>query len=279
MPARKRTIPISSPRSPSSATSSSTTPSPPRTARTPRPRASAHVLPALPGRAMQAELEALHKALEHPERPLVAVVGGAKVSTKIELLGNLVEKVDVLVIGGAMANTFLPAQGKPVGKSLYEPDLVETARKIMRQGRQGDKARDPAAGRCGGGQGIQGQRALARRRRRRGRRRRDDPGCRPASVEYVVLGAGAQPRPWCGTARSAPSRWRRSTPAPMAAAEAAAELTARRQACVGGGRRRHGGGAQCRGVADDFTYVSTAGGAFLEWLEGKDLPGVEVLKR
>src|SRR5829696_7939175 len=91
----------------------------------------AHKLPAYAGRAMQAELEALAKALEQPERPVAAIVGGAKISTKLELLGNLLAKVDVLIIGGAMANTFLAAQGQPVGKSLYERDLISTAREIL----------------------------------------------------------------------------------------------------------------------------------------------------
>src|SRR5579885_2601361 len=90
-----------------------------------------HVLPAYAGRAMQAELDALGRALEHPQRPVAAIVGGAKISTKLDLLGNLLGKVDVLVIGGAMANTFLLAQGKAVGKSLVEKDLTSTARKIM----------------------------------------------------------------------------------------------------------------------------------------------------
>src|SRR5580693_227279 len=91
----------------------------------------AHKLPAFAGRAMQAELEALGKALEAPKRPLVAIVGGAKISSKLDLLSNLVAKVDALVIGGGMANTFLNAQGYPVGKSLCEKDLAETARQIL----------------------------------------------------------------------------------------------------------------------------------------------------
>src|SRR5262249_38696948 len=90
-----------------------------------------HVLPAFAGRSMQAELDALMKALERPQRPLAAVVGGAKVSTKLDLLGNLLGKVDGLIIGGAMANTFLAAQGRKVGKSRYEQDLIPTARDIM----------------------------------------------------------------------------------------------------------------------------------------------------
>ena len=91
----------------------------------------AHKLPAFAGRAMQAELEALTLALGQPKRPVGAIVGGAKVSTKLDLLGNLVKKVDVLIIGGGMANTFLFAQGKPVGKSLCEKDLADTARAIL----------------------------------------------------------------------------------------------------------------------------------------------------
>ena len=95
-----------------------------------------HKLPAYAGRAMQAELEALSKALENPARPLAAIVGGAKISTKLDLLNNLIDKVDVLIIGGAMANTFLAAQGKPVGKSLVEKDLLDTARDIMAKAKQ-----------------------------------------------------------------------------------------------------------------------------------------------
>src|SRR5207342_2749381 len=90
-----------------------------------------HKLPAYAGRTMQAELEALTKALENPERPLAAIVGGAKISTKLDLLGNLLDRVDALIVGGAMANTFLLAQGKKIGKSLAEADLVATASKIM----------------------------------------------------------------------------------------------------------------------------------------------------
>src|SRR6185295_10961410 len=90
-----------------------------------------HKLPAYAGRTMQAELDALSRALDHPQRPLAAIVGGAKISTKLDLLGNLLDKVDTLIIGGAMANTFLLAQGKNIGKSLVEADLVATAREIM----------------------------------------------------------------------------------------------------------------------------------------------------
>ena len=120
-----------------------------------------HVLPAYAGRSMQAELDALGKALGAPERPVAAIVGGAKVSTKLDLLGNLVAKVDVLIIGGGMANTFLAAQGKAVGKSLCEQDLADTARDILAKA-EGARLRDRAAGRRRGGEGIQGQRAVAR---------------------------------------------------------------------------------------------------------------------
>src|SRR4051812_45750331 len=99
----------------------------------------AHKLPAYAGRAMQAELEALSKALENPQRPVAAIVGGAKISSKLDLLGNLLKKVDVLIIGGAMANTFLLAQGRNVGKSLVERDLVPTALHILVQARANDR--------------------------------------------------------------------------------------------------------------------------------------------
>ena len=119
---------------------------------------------------MQSELEHLHKALGDPKRPVMAVVGGAKVSTKIALLEHLVDKVDMLVIGGAMANTFLAAEGIKVGKSLYEKDQLDTASRIVKA-RDRDR-HDPApADRCGGGEGIQGQRAPPHGERARSRRR------------------------------------------------------------------------------------------------------------
>ena len=165
--------------SPRSATSSSTTRSRRRTARTPRPKASARKLPAYAGRTMQAELEALTKALETPKRPLAAIVGGAKVSTKLDLLGNLLAKVDVLVIGGGMANTFLAAPGKAVGKSLCEHDLLPTAREILAKAKaKGREIVLPVDAVVA--QEVRGQRALARGRGRRRRRRRDDPRHRPA---------------------------------------------------------------------------------------------------
>ncbi len=120
----------------------------------------AHKLPAYAGRSMQAELDALEQALEAPQRPVAAIVGGAKVSTKLDLLGNLLAKVDVLIIGGGMANTFLAAQGKPVGKSLAEHDLAgHRPRHFGQSKNRGPRAR--AAGRRGGGAEIRRQRAVA----------------------------------------------------------------------------------------------------------------------
>ena len=117
----------------------------------------AHLLPAYAGRLMQAELEALEAALDNPVRPVAAVVGGAKVSTKLELLGNLIAKVDVLVIGGAMANTFLAAQGVNVGKSLQEAEMHDTARRILAPTKDG-RLPGRAAARCGGGDRVQAER-------------------------------------------------------------------------------------------------------------------------
>jgi phosphoglycerate kinase len=202
----------------------------------------ARVLPSYAGRAMQAELEALEKGLGQPARPVAAIVGGAKVSTKIDLLMNLVGKVDALVIGGGMANTFLAAQGIDVGKSLCEHDLADTARAIM--------ARAKETG-C----------ALVL------------PTETVAAVKDWI--ARAKTLVWngpLGAFEIAP--FDRAT---VAAARFAAERTrdGKLVSVAGGGDTvaalNH---AQAAG---DFTYVSTAGGAFLEWMEGKELPGVAAL--
>ncbi len=139
-------------------TSTSTTPSPPRIAAMPAPRRWRVCCRAYAGRLMQAELEALQAALGTPQRPVAAIVGGSKVSTKLDLLGNLVGKVDMLVIGGAMANTFLAAQGHDVGKSLQESDMHETALRHPARP-QGGRLRDRAAGRRGGARRIRRQSA------------------------------------------------------------------------------------------------------------------------
>jgi len=236
----------------------------------------AHKIPAYAGRALQAELEALEAALEKPERPVMAIVGGAKISTKLELLGNLLAKVDKLAIGGAMANTFLAAQGKPVGKSLIEKDLLDTARDILAKAKTSNceiilptdvvvasefKARAPskvvAADKVGSDDMIL------------------DIG--RDSIGHVIAAlAASKTLVWNG-----PFGAFELEPFDMGTnevAEAAAELTS-----AGKLRSVAGGGdtvaaLEHAGAAYRFTYVSTAGGAFLEWLEGKPLPGVEALR-
>ena len=235
----------------------------------------AHLLPSYAGRLMQAELEALDAALHNPVRPVAAVVGGAKVSTKLDLLGNLVGKVNALVIGGAMANTFLAAQGRAVGRSLQEAEMHGTALDILAQ-RQDSGLRGPAADRCGGCGRVEAGRGDADRAGRSGTRRGDDPrrgtgdsrGADPASRRWRTL-------VWNGPLGAF------ETPpfdaATTAFAKAVAEATGK-----GALRSVAGGGdtvsaLRRAGVLDRMSYVSTAGGAFLEWLEGKTLPGVAAL--
>ena len=235
-----------------------------------------HVLPAYAGRTMQAELDALTKALEKPERPVAAVVGGAKVSTKLDLLGNLSKKVDYLVIGGGMANTFLAAEGKAVGKSLCEHDLVDTARSIVAEAAKNGcrivlpvdvvcakefKANAPH--RVCGIDAVAADEMIL------------DIG--PKSVEHVVSILGrAKTLVWNGPFGA--FELEPFDNGTVAVAEAAAELTrAGHLVSVAGGGDTVSALAHA-GVKDQFTYVSTAGGAFLEWMEGKALPGVEALK-
>jgi phosphoglycerate kinase len=235
-----------------------------------------HALPAFAGRAMQAELDALVKALEHPERPLAAIVGGAKISTKLDLLGNLLEKVDALIIGGAMANTFLAALGKKVGKSLVEPDLVATAREIM------DKAKATRREIVLPADAVVAQKFEAHAPSRVVDV--DDVGesdmildIGPRSVEHVVsVLARVKTLVWNGPFGAFEHEpFDNGT---IEVAEAAAELTetGRLVSVAGGGDTV--AALNVAGVTDRFTYVSTAGGAFLEWLEGKALPGVEALR-
>ncbi len=237
----------------------------------------AHVLPACAGRTMQAELEALDKALGKPARPVMAIVGGAKVSTKLELLGNLVSKVDVLVIGGGMANTFLRARGLDVGKSLCEHDLVATAREI--------EAKAKAAG-CEIMLPID---VLA------AKEFKAHPGHRIADVsdiaaDEMILDAGpksieaviARLQTMRTLVWNGPFGAFELEPfdtATVAVAKAAAALTrsGKLVSVAGGGDTVSA--LNHAGVGDDMTYISTAGGAFLEWMEGKPLPGVEALKR
>ncbi len=237
----------------------------------------ARLLPAAAGLLMQAELSHLQAALEHPKRPVMAVVGGAKVSTKLDLLGNLVGKVDCLVIGGGMANTFLFAQGAEIGKSLAERDLAGTAREIL------DKAK---ARNC---------RILLPVDAVVAAEFKANPPTRvvPATqvpAEQMILDVGPQSVAVINAemARCKTLVWNGplgafETPpfdqATVAVAREAARLTkSGALLTVAGGGDTVAALAQA-GVEASFSYVSTAGGAFLEWLEGKDLPGVAALKR
>ena len=237
----------------------------------------AKLLPSYAGRAMQAELEALSRALSNPERPVVAVVGGAKVSTKLDLLGNLVGKVDYLVIGGGMANTFLAANGVEVGKSLCEKDLVATAREIEQKAK--------AAG-CTIVLPVDGR--LAREFRANAENRVAPVGDVAADEMILDVGPEAIEEVAAVFAKAKTLVWNGPFGAfeiepfdagTVAAAKKAAELTeAGKLLSVAGGGDTVAA-LNHAGVADKFSYVSTAGGAFLEWLEGKELPGVAALGR
>ena len=230
----------------------------------------------MPGAAMQAELEALEKVLGNPGAPGRGIVGGAKISTKLALLGHLLQKVDVLVIGGAMANTFFLAHGKNVGKSLAEPDLRADGEQDPGAG-QGEKLRDRAAGRCVVAQKVQGERALARGRC--GRVGANDMilDIGPRSIEYVVsVLARCKTLVWNGPFGA--FEMEPFDNGTFAVAEAAAELCAAGKLVSVAGGGDTVAALNAAGVVDRLTYVSTAGGAFLEWLEGKPLPGVEVLR-
>jgi phosphoglycerate kinase len=235
----------------------------------------ARLLPACAGRLMEAELKALAKALGAPERPVIAVVGGAKVSTKLELLGNLIHKVDQLVVGGAMANTFLLAKGCAIGRSLAEPDMAGTARAIM------DKA---AAAGC---EIVLPTDVVAADVFAANAPHVVAPAC-AAPADRMILDAGpetvadlsrrfeaARTVVWngpLGAFEIAPF-----DAATVAAARKAAELTkAGRLLTVAGGGDTVAA-LNAAGAAGDFSFISTAGGAFLEWLEGKTLPGVAAL--
>jgi len=235
-------------------------------------------LPSCAGRLMQAELRALEAALSTPERPVGAVVGGAKVSTKIALLENLVNRLDTLIIGGGMANTFLGALGADMGASLQEPDFYDTARDILAQAERsgcrvilpqdGLVTREFAAGaahevvQLGAETKLDSDQMVL------------DAG--PASVEIVRAAfEGLKTLIWNGPLGAFEI-------APFDTATVAAAQIAAKQTIDGALVSVAGGGDTVAalnkaGVADDFTYISTAGGAFLEWMEGKTLPGVAAL--
>ncbi len=235
-----------------------------------------HILPAYAGRTMQAELDALNKALDAPKHPVIAFVGGAKVSTKLELLENLVAKVDALVIGGGMANTFLHAQGVRIGKSLAEKDLAPTALRILEKAEAANCAiilpvdaviayhfEANAPSHAYGLDAIPAEAMIL------------DIG--PQSIARVKAALDdAATLVWNGPLGAFElSPFDKGT---VAAAKYAAERTkAGKLVSVAGGGDTVAALNQAH-VAQDFTYVSTAGGAFLEWMEGKPLPGVDVLK-
>ncbi len=236
----------------------------------------AHRLPAYAGREMQAELEALTKGLESPQRPVIALVGGAKVSSKIDLLENLVAKVDMLVIGGGMANTFLHAQGKSVGKSLCEKDLAETATRIL------------AAAEKAGCRIILPVDAVAATEFK-AQAPHDTVSVNAVPEASMILDAGPRSVGEINAAIDGAKTLVWNGPlgafelAPFDAATVAAAKHAAARTKAGHLVSVAGGGDTVAalnhaGVAQDFTYVSTAGGAFLEWLEGKALPGVEALR-
>jgi phosphoglycerate kinase len=236
----------------------------------------AHKLPAFAGRTMQAELEALGKALEAPQRPVAAIVGGAKVSTKLELLGNLISKVDVLIIGGGMANTFLAAQGHGVGKSLAERDLADTARDILAQAKTKDcEIVLPV-------DAVVAQKFEAKAPSRVVHVTQVGPDdmildIGPRSIEHVVsVLARVKTLVWNGPFGA--FELEPFDTGTIEVAEAAAELTSTGKLVTVAGGGDTVAALNAAGVADRLTYVSTAGGAFLEWLEGKALPGVEVLR-
>jgi phosphoglycerate kinase len=233
----------------------------------------AHLVPAYAGRLMQAELEALDAALGNPVRPVAAIVGGAKVSTKLELLGNLVDKVNVLIIGGAMANTFLSAQGKGVGKSLQEAEMHSTALEILTKAQSGGcrivlptdavVAREHTPVETVSVNAVPADMMIL------------DIG--PASVASLIkLLASVKTLIWNGPLGAF------ETPPFDAATTALAHAVA--EATQNSGLRSVAGGGDTvsalrrAGVIEKMTYVSSAGGAFLEWMEGKILPGVAALE-
>ena len=236
----------------------------------------AHLLPSAAGRAMERELDYLKAALSAPVRPMMAVVGGAKVSTKIELLVNLVGRADILAVGGGMANTFLFAKGISVGKSLCEPDLADTAREIMTQA---------SAKGC---EIILPVDVVVAKEFKEGADR-EVKAADAVGADDMILDLGpdtvnliaekieaAKTLVWNGPLGAFEIK-----PFDTATVEAARYAAKRVKddglvAVAGGGDTV--AALSAAGVEDDFTYVSTAGGAFLEWLEGKTLPGVAALE-
>lgn len=236
----------------------------------------ARLLPSAAGRLMQAELEALTIALESPERPVAAIVGGAKVSTKLDLLGNLLAKVDVLAIGGAMANTFLYALGTDVGASLFEAEMADTARRIL-----------ACADESGCEIALPSDVVIAREFKADALNETVPIAAVPNDMMILDVGPASANALARRIADCRTLIWN----GPLGAFEippfdATTNMIARTAADLtrNGGLKTVAGGGDTvaalahAGVLDEFSYVSTAGGAFLEWLEGKTLPGVAVLE-
>jgi phosphoglycerate kinase len=233
-------------------------------------------LPAYAGRSLEAELSAVTAALEKPDRPLAAIVGGAKVSTKLDLLGTLLAKVDTLIIGGGMANTFLAAQGRPVGKSLCEHDLAQTALDILHKAKAENR------------EIVLPVDAVV------AKEFRTNPPARVVAVDAVAedemildIGPRTVEQVVSVLARTKTLVWNGPFGAfetepfdngTVEVAEAAAELTqaGKLKSIAGGGDTV--AALNAANAAARFSYVSAAGGAFLEWMEGKPLPGVEILR-
>ncbi len=236
----------------------------------------AHLLPSYAGRTMQAELQALTRGLESPQRPLVAVVGGAKVSSKIDLLENLVTKVDALVIGGGMANTFLFAADFAIGRSLAEKDLRDTALRILAKARESGCAII-----------LPIDVIVAQEFKANAAHRTYSIDAVPADGMILDVGSQSIDRINSAINDAATLVWNgplgafELTPFDKGTVAAAKHAAARTKAgkllsVAGGGDTV--AALNHAGVADEFSYISTAGGAFLEWLEGKVLPGVEALR-
>ena len=235
----------------------------------------ARELPAYAGRNMEAELTALSAALEAPKRPVMAIVGGAKISTKLDLLFNLIEKVDHLVIGGGMANTFLNARGVDVGASLCEHDLASTASEILTK-----------ADKVGCHVFLQSDAALAREFKAHADNRTASVNDVASDEMMLDMGAGSvvelqkiladcNTLIWNGPLGAFEIEpFNRAT---FDVAETAAQLTKEGKLVSVAGVGDTVSALGKAGVSEDFTYISTAGGAFLEWMEGKELPGVKAL--
>jgi phosphoglycerate kinase len=237
----------------------------------------AHRLPAMAGRLMQAELEALDRALGKPKRPVCAVVGGAKVSTKLDLLGNLVGKVDKLIIGGGMANTFLQAQGINVGKSLSEKDLGKTALEILGKAKAANckvllpvdvvvagEFKSGAANKVVDANACPDDQMIL------------DVGPKSIALYQKEVGDCAT-LVWNGPLGA--FEMKPFDQGTVALAKTVADLTSAKKLLSVAGGGDTVAALAAAGVEEKFSYVSAAGGAFLEWMEGKTLPGVAALIR